>query len=371
MLHIARSFGLPLASNSHSTPPPLEPYCLDRLSSLPLFTSLRLAPPSQLANSLAQNCGKPLQLELGSRAFTGTLDRLINDRTTNPKIKQRALHFVKMWRDEFGHDPASGTINELYEGLKAKGIVFDDKVKQGSGSGSGGRGGGGGGGAGGESDAERRTREEEEELQRVLELSKQDKGGRGTSSANTQSTGVGSSSSGTGSSSQPQALTASPNPGGPGGTATTTTISSPGPKPFPAHTHEPTPAPLPSKETASRVRAIYPFVTSEKGELAFEKDQVIKVIDRMYDEWYTGAVGGRIGIFPISYVVSIARERLQIETAFFFFFRINTTVRPYSPNPLLLPSRMIFLRRNLYPTQPPKNSHEKLKKKPESSPPKE
>jgi hypothetical protein len=45
-------------------------------------------------------------------------------------------------------------------------------------------------------------------------------------------------------------------------------------------------------------------VTHEKGELSFEKGDVIKVIDRMYDEWYTGAVGGRIGIFPVSYVVS-------------------------------------------------------------------
>jgi signal transducing adaptor molecule len=61
---------------------------------------------------------------------------------------------------------------------------------------------------------------------------------------------------------------------------------------------------MPTRATASRVRAIYPFVTHEKGELSFEKGDVIKVIDRMYDEWYTGAVGGRIGIFPVSYVVS-------------------------------------------------------------------
>lgn len=72
-------------------------------------------------------------------------------------------------------------------------------------------------------------------------------------------------------------------------------------RPFPAR--EPTPPPLPTLANASRVRAIYPFVTHEQGELSFEKGDTIKVIDRMYDEWYTGAVGGRIGIFPISYVV--------------------------------------------------------------------
>jgi signal transducing adaptor molecule len=69
---------------------------------------------------------------------------------------------------------------------------------------------------------------------------------------------------------------------------------------------------VPSKAEASRVRAIYPFVTQERGELSFERGDVIKVIDRMYDEWYTGAVGGRIGIFPISYVVSrIVKRHLQ------------------------------------------------------------
>lgn len=66
---------------------------------------------------------------------------------------------------------------------------------------------------------------------------------------------------------------------------------------------------MPTRATASRVRAIYPFVTHEKGELSFEKGDVIKVIDRMYDEWYTGAVGGRIGIFPVSYVVGLSKRQ--------------------------------------------------------------
>ncbi len=40
------------------------------------------------------------------------------------------------------------------------------------------------------------------------------------------------------------------------------------------------------------------------------------MIDRMYDEWYTGAVGGKIGIFPISYVEPLpdpTPEELQRE----------------------------------------------------------
>lgn len=34
----------------------------------------------QLANTLAQNCGKPMMEELASRNWTQALDRLVNDR---------------------------------------------------------------------------------------------------------------------------------------------------------------------------------------------------------------------------------------------------------------------------------------------------
>lgn len=34
----------------------------------------------ELANTLAQNCGKPLQEELASRTWTGALERILNDR---------------------------------------------------------------------------------------------------------------------------------------------------------------------------------------------------------------------------------------------------------------------------------------------------
>jgi signal transducing adaptor molecule len=154
--------------------------------------------------------------------------------------------------------------------------------------------------------ATKRAREEEAELQRVLELSKQDQGGRNSRPAQTAGpSGSGSGSGGGGagpSASQtngygevPSAIPYHHAPSGPAGN------TAPQPSLFPAR--EPTPPPMPTRATASRVRAIYPFVTHEKGELSFDKGDVIKVIDRMYDEWYTGAVGGRIGIFPVSYVV--------------------------------------------------------------------
>jgi signal transducing adaptor molecule len=37
----------------------------------------------ELANTLVQNCGKPLHEELASRTWTGALTRLVNDRVSD------------------------------------------------------------------------------------------------------------------------------------------------------------------------------------------------------------------------------------------------------------------------------------------------
>lgn len=48
--------------------------------------STSTANPSQLANTLAQNTGKPLMEELSSRNWTSSLDRLVNDRVSIPDL---------------------------------------------------------------------------------------------------------------------------------------------------------------------------------------------------------------------------------------------------------------------------------------------
>lgn len=58
-----------------------------------------------------------------------------------------------------------------------------------------------------------------------------------------------------------------------------------------------------SLKTASRVRALFPFEGSEKGELSFQKGDIIKVVDQNYTEWWRGQLKGRTGIFPVNYVV--------------------------------------------------------------------
>ncbi|CAD6580443.1 MAG: ESCRT-0 subunit protein hse1 [Tremellales sp. Tagirdzhanova-0007] len=116
----------------------------------------------ELANTLAQNCGKPLLEELSSRGWTTALDRLINDRATAAPVKKKALIYIKAWAKQFEAtgDPNLGMMGELYDQLRAKNHVFEEPE------------------AAPESSEDIRRRREEDEFARVLELSKQDKGGR-------------------------------------------------------------------------------------------------------------------------------------------------------------------------------------------------
>lgn len=78
---------------------------------------------------------------------------------------------------------------------------------------------------------------------------------------------------------------------------------------------------LPSQSVASpppastlvvtRVRALYAFEPTEPGELAFEKGDIIKVVDRGYKDWWRGQLKGRTGIFPVNYVVRIFIARMS------------------------------------------------------------
>ena len=171
-------------------------------------------------------------------------------------------------------------------------------------------------------------RREEEELQRVLEMSMHDKGGRGQWGEYSLA-----SSSGVGSSAGPSSsrTTATPTPAV---SATATSAARPTyggyiPASSPAVSGEPaTPSPTRQYTTSSvvsaspapsiksqdsipivtRVRALHTFEPTENGELAFEKGDIIKVVDRGYKDWWRGQLKGRTGIFPVNYVVSLWRE---------------------------------------------------------------
>jgi signal transducing adaptor molecule len=181
-------------------------------------------------------------------------------------------------------------------------------------------------------------RREEEELQRVLEMSVQDKGGRSQwtgYSAAASSSGAGASASSSNvnlgrrsSTSAAQATssslrktssyvaptfhsgyvparTPSPKSQSPASTpAQTPSAAAPtaaaAPE-VPAASQEPTQGAIP---VVTRVRALHTFEPTEPGELAFDKGDVIKVVDRGYKDWWRGQLKGRTGIFPVNYVVS-------------------------------------------------------------------
>jgi signal transducing adaptor molecule len=72
------------------------------------------------------------------------------------------------------------------------------------------------------------------------------------------------------------------------------------PAPDPTHT----PAAMSANgNIVTRVRALHTFEPTEPGELAFEKGDIIKVVDRGYKDWWRGQLKGRTGIFPVNYVV--------------------------------------------------------------------
>lgn len=72
--------------------------------------------------------------------------------------------------------------------------------------------------------------------------------------------------------------------------------------------------PAPSASPAqgpSRVKALYDFEPQEEGELAFRKGDVIRVINSAYEGWWKGELDGRVGIFPLTYIVSLLLRNLM------------------------------------------------------------
>lgn len=58
-------------------------------------------------------------------------------------------------------------------------------------------------------------------------------------------------------------------------------------------------------QAAIRVRALRSFEPIDKLTLAFEKGDVIKVVNRDYKDWWRGQLYGRTGMFPVDYIVRL------------------------------------------------------------------
>lgn len=238
-------------------------------------------------------------------------------------VQRKALKYIKEWARQFEEkgDPNLGLMGELYDQLRAKSALdgrsseltaadftFDDSEPV------------------PENQDEVRRRREEEELARVIELSKQDVRGAAGRPYQPSQPGVGSSAAAAAAAApppepapqQPQqqqqwgAPAPAPAPHSPSQAQRANTYPQQQQQPAAqAYAAAVAPAPEPEPEgpvdinTATRVRALYTFTSEEVGELNFERGDIIKVLDRGFQEWWRGASNGKIGIFPVTYVEAL------------------------------------------------------------------
>jgi len=52
----------------------------------------------------------------------------------------------------------------------------------------------------------------------------------------------------------------------------------------------------------ARAEALYDFEAENATELPFHEGDVIALLSRIDDNWYEGSLGGRTGLFPVTYV---------------------------------------------------------------------
>ncbi|KAK6538884.1 ESCRT-0 subunit protein hse1 [Orbilia ellipsospora] len=216
----------------------------------------------ETANALSQNCGLKMHRELSSRAFTDALLRLAADRNTHQTVKSKILERMEDWAEMFSSDPSLFIMEQAYTRLKSQNPTLQAPSKPVKNA---------------MSDADRIK--EEEDLARALEISLQDTRRQAfptTSSSNSNSNAA---------QKQPEVK-----PEQPPANATAATVS--------------------------RVRALYDFVPTESGELAFRKGDIIAVLESVYKDWWKGSLRGQTGIFPLNYVEKLADptvEELQRE----------------------------------------------------------
>lgn len=215
----------------------------------------------ELANAFTQNCGRNIHREMASRAFTDALLRLAGDRNTHAAVKTKVLEKMAEWTEMFKSDPGLGLVEQAYNKAKSANPNLHPPSKPTK-----------------REITEIDRQKEEEELQMALEISLKEKSSAAQAPKPAQSQLVGSGPLPTQMATQSQPATAAP------------------------HT---------TAATVSRVRALYDFVPSETGELAFRKGDIIAVLESVYKDWWKGSLRGMTGIFPLNYVEKLSDPTVE------------------------------------------------------------
>ncbi|KAL4264042.1 SH3 domain-containing protein [Pleurotus pulmonarius] len=74
--------------------------------------------------------------------------------------------------------------------------------------------------------------------------------------------------------------------------------NSPPPPPPPA----PRPPPIRQQDTGEWAEVIYDYTGDDPGDLSMEANQRIKIVEHTSEDWWTGEINGKRGLFPASYV---------------------------------------------------------------------
>ena len=56
----------------------------------------------------------------------------------------------------------------------------------------------------------------------------------------------------------------------------------------------------------NQCKAIYPYTGSQDDELSFEAGDVINIVNQDKDDWWSGELNGKTGVFPANYVEPMA-----------------------------------------------------------------
>ncbi|CEQ41504.1 SPOSA6832_03237, partial [Sporobolomyces salmonicolor] len=235
-----------------------------------------------LAGALVNNCGPPLHREISGKAFTQTLIRLINDRTTHENVKKEALKNIEDWVKEHPNNSDFDLMGDTYETLKRQNHRFGSERQASPARAS--------------DDALRR---EEEELQRALAesaaLADPMRGhprSQPPSSYDSRkalphqpSSSFHSQTNGRTSSPPHDAAFVPP--------SSSSAISAAAPQ---------------ERRKPSRVKALFDFEGQTPEELPFRKGDVISVVECVYADWWKGELRGRVGIFPTNHVLEMRKQ---------------------------------------------------------------